>query len=485
MIVKSIIFLSSLCLVVSTLSGQKVTVSPDINIRTDVAFHILGRVDDQIMLYRDQGTERKVLLYDDNLVLKSERQVNLKDKRANIYDLVNLDTAFSIFYGYRDDDDHIIQMDVFSPTAELIDSLEIFRAERSRNGLQYESIISEDHSKVALYNMNNDDVIGLIIIDTKEQKILLNQEYLLNTGDIYDNFVEVALSNEGSFLILTEFDNYKGSKESHQARIYNFLKSGEGVEEILIPLKDILTADIHLSIDNRNHRVGVAGLYDEKKFNESAGYFWVDGNIDNWQSANIHFIAFDELIFFELYGERSRKKIEDFVVKEVIWKNNGSPIIIFEMSLDVSRRSGGVGNALSTRAANDFNNFGGYSGWSDHYREDILVISLNKDYQKEWHQIFYKKQFSQNDQGIYSSVFPFITPSRTRLLFNDEIKSNSTVSEYIFDGIGNFKRTSVLSTEYQNLRLRFQDALQISNAEVLVPSQKSYTLNLVKVDYTP
>ena len=101
----------------------------------------------------------------------------------------------------------------------------------------------------------------------------------------------------------------------------------------------------------------------------------------------------------------------------------------------------------------------------------------------DWHRVFYKKQFSQNDGGIFSSFFPFITPSRLRLIYNDEIKSNNTVSEYILDPQGNYKRTSVLSTEDQDLKLRFTDAEQISSTELIVPSQKNYELNLVKIDF--
>ena len=70
------------------------------------------------------------------------------------------------------------------------------------------------------------------------------------------------------------------------------------------------------------------------------------------------------------------------------------------------------------------------------------------------------------------------------MIYNDEIKSNNTVSEYVLDPLGNYKRTSVLSTEYQNLKLRFQDATQISSTELLVPSQKNYDLSLVKIDFS-
>ena len=95
----------------------------------------------------------------------------------------------------------------------------------------------------------------------------------------------------------------------------------------------------------------------------------------------------------------------------------------------------------------------------------------------------YKKQFSQDDNAIYSSYFLYTTPSRIKLVYNDEIKTNNTVSEYVLDPLGNFERKSVLSTQYQNLKLRFRDAIQISPNEIIIPSESTNKINLVKIEY--
>ena len=76
-----------------------------------------------------------------------------------------------------------------------------------------------------------------------------------------------------------------------------------------------------------------------------------------------------------------------------------------------------------------------------------------------------------------------LTPSRLRMLYNDEIKSSSTVSEYIIDPVGNIARNSLLSTDDQNVKLRFRDAVQLGNNELLVPSESNFNLSLVKITY--
>jgi hypothetical protein len=133
--------------------------------------------------------------------------------------------------------------------------------------------------------------------------------------------------------------------------------------------------------------------------------------------------------------------------------------------------------------ANRFGEFVSVRGFVDYYHEDLLILSMNKSGAEEWKKILFKKQFSQDDDGVFSSCFVFKTPSRIRLVYNDEIKTHNTVSEYVLDPAGNYERNSVLSTEYQNLKLRFRDAVQISPVSFIVPSEKNYKINMVRIDY--
>ena len=462
--------------------AQKVTVSPEISIRNNVAYDIIGRIDDRILFYKDKGNDRAVLLYDEDLVFQSERQINLDEKRCYLYEVINLDTAFAVVYGYRKEGNDITKLDIFSSTAERLDSVTLTNEERKWKGLNFETVASLDESKLALFSIQTADEMRIIVIDITTKSVLTDRNIIFNGIDLYDDIVQLDVANNGTFFFLAEQNNFKNRKKDHIAYIYEFAPGEENVKEIKIPLEDIVCQDLTFSINNKNNTIGIAGLYDDKRSDESTGYFWIMGNNLSFNSQSINLIPFDEEIYFEVYGERNKGRMENFRVADIIWKANSTPIITLEMSYDISRRTGSIGYVDQT-----YNGYGrsglGAPAWSDHYRDDLILISMNEQGEKEWHQVFYKKQFSQNDNAVFSSFFPFITPSRLRLIYNDEIKNNSTVSEYILDGSGNYKRTSVLSTEYQNLRLRFADAHQISSTELLVPSQKNYAVNIVKIDF--
>ena len=75
------------------------------------------------------------------------------------------------------------------------------------------------------------------------------------------------------------------------------------------------------------------------------------------------------------------------------------------------------------------------------------------------------------------------TPSALRFLFNDDIKNENTVSEYIVEGDGTSDRNSVMSTANQDIQLRFKDAVQFGPGELLIPSERRYRLRLVKLEF--
>lgn len=470
--------LTALCL-----NSQEVTISPDISIRNNVAYDIIGKIGDRILFYKEKGTERQVLLYDEDLVFQSERQINLDEKRCYLYEVVNLDTAFAVVYGYRSEGQDITKLDIFNNEATRIDSVTLTNQKKDWNGLNLEAVLSEDESKIALYKILDDNEIRLITADISKKKFINDATFKFQGVNLYNEILDIRMSDAGSFYMFAEINNTKSKKNNHVAHVYEFPYGSDRVNDVLIPLNDIVCQDLFFTINNLDNSIGIVGLYDDKRFNRSTGYFWLSGGSGTFDQKQFELIPFDEELYFEVYGERSKGRMENFTIADVIWKSDGTPIIAFEVSYDVTRRGGAVGGGFGQTSSSFNSPLGGSGAWSDHYRDDIVLVSIDRNSQKEWHQVFYKKQFSQNDNGAFSSFYPFITPSRLRLIYNDEIKNNSTVSEYILDGSGNYKRTSVLSTEYQNLRLRFGDAYQISSTELLVPSQKSYVVNIVKIDF--
>ena len=120
--------------------------------------------------------------------------------------------------------------------------------------------------------------------------------------------------------------------------------------------------------------------------------------------------------------------------------------------------------------------------WVDYYFDDIFVVCFSPNGEKQWENILRKKQFSQDDDGLYSSFFIFTNRSFLRILFNDEIKNESTVSQYLLLPDGRINRKSVLNTSNTKLNLRITDAIQIDETTLIVPSENNGKMSLVRLN---
>lgn len=463
-----------------SLTAQQVIQSEEINIRSHISYHILGEIDDVILLYQDKGFEKIITAFDDNMVKLSDRTPYFDKKRVFVLDLSSKpDSVFHILYGYKQKSEEFLRINTYNKSVELVDSMLISSGEGMNYYTPYQTTFSDDESKVAIYKILNNEEIKLIVYDIKQKKTLVDKLFSLRGSLLEQDLFQILLTDDGEFWLLLDHHNNRGKKEKHFVEIFNIQGQDEDIDHYAISLNGVLSADIRMKYDGVSKRMGLFGLYSEKEYDSSDGFFFLNTPLSQIDKSSVKFVKISREIIDDLYGKdsKSRDNIENFAVADAIWRADGGVLLILEMSFDYYRRPN----------YNTFEQVDSYRPrtWTNHLNEDMIVYSISPDGQIEWSEVMYKRQRSQDDQGIYSSFFTFKTPSRLRLLFNDEIKSNNTVSEYILDPFGRIKRNSLLSTEYQNLRLRIKDAVQISSSEVLIPSQRSGLLSLVKINYSP
>jgi hypothetical protein len=240
---------------------------------------------------------------------------------------------------------------------------------------------------------------------------------------------------------------------------------------------EFLTYDVEFKIDNRNKNLVGVGLYTDKNLIKAEGFYFVKVALNDMANHQLSQTPFDEETVGEIYGVGNKKKkkgINDISVQKIILRQDGGVLAITELNKVFYRRPS---------YASPLDRGVGGGNWADFYFEDILAVSMHNDGELHWKKVLHKKQYSQDDDAIYSSFFVMENPSRLRLIFNDEIRNENTVSEYILQGNGLSKRSSVMSTDYQRLKLRFQEAIQVASNQIIVPSERNSRLNLVKITY--
>ena len=473
--VRAMIF--ALCLVfgsglTTTSFAQDITISQDIALKQDQGYLLIGRYKDRILVFRADGNKFEVHGYNDDLQSHWERELQLEKQSAEVITVVPEDTAFHVIYGYKHKGDYYLKHRVYSPSVVLIDSTTLEVVDKLYFTPKFVAFASEDYTKVLLARTDREQDLTMKSYDVTTREELWKKQIVFDGISYRRDFRDALVTNDGDLYLI--MDHEKNSRRFREFTVISVDADSRGLKKKNLTLGDFIAHDLEVAYDNMNTNLILTGLYNNKYSGKSLGIFKF--SLDH-ESRGVDFqtIPFSAEILEEVSTKKSDsgKGVADFLVKDIIFRHDGGLVLLIEKHKEYSRRPN-----VPIRGADL-----GPSGWVDYYFEDVMVYSIHPDGEVHWKTVLHKKQYSQDDNGMYSSYFVFKTPGMLRLLYNDEIRNESTVSEYVIRGNGYHKRRSVFNTDYQRLGLRFRDAIQIAYNECIVPSENNNRLNLVRIKF--
>jgi len=460
--------------------AQKVTVSDEITLRNDLSYDLVGKIDSNFILFRDRGNKFEAGIYDQELKLKSEKEITLSDRNCNVYASLATPRSFYVFYGFRHRGDYFLQGDQLDGNCNIIssDTIKVFDHIILNPTIRYAR--SEDRSKIIFFTDEKDHEMLVVLFDLKSHKTIYDRKIYFQETYLKDDFRSLLVTNTGDMILILEKNNFRSKKDKHVFEIHRFHPTAEAAQTYIIPVFRFVSFHSKFVYDNINKQLVGGGVYSQKNLNRAEGVYYLKHTLEQGAEERLTTFAFQSR-FDEEITKRSKDKNEfsQLEVSDIALHEDGGALLIMEIKKEYERRSAyGSGRNLSLPG-------GGYrnSMLVDYYYEDMALFSVNSDGNLLWNDILHKKQYSHDDEGMFSSFFLFKNPSRLRLVYNDEISSENTVSEYVVQADGKYQRKSVLSTEYVRLQLRFKDAVQVSPTAFIVPSQRALRLNLVKIEY--
>lgn len=457
-------------------SSQKITVSEPIILRSDVAYDLIGNLGGNTLVFRDKGTSFEVVAFNPQMKEAWSKEIELDARQPKVIGLVAGKTDFTIVYQFRAKSHTIIKAHKYGPGANLLDSVSLADLGYLFYNPGFEFIRSEDRTKGLIYFLEKQEMFKAYSIDL--ENLHLKWKAILQPEDFnyYQNFREVLVDNYGNMTLILEKNNFRSKREEHFFEIHTYYGTSSKLVKYSIPIPNKLTYDAYFTYDHLNDRLIAAGLYSDKNLGRADGYFYLSVPPQNHEEHLLAFTEFEEDFISALLGKESDKTkgLPEASIQEIVLRLDGGILLIGERNRTFERRAAGVNRTfydVSGRFAIDY------------YYDEVFVVSIHPDGKTHWKTILHKKQYSQDDDGIYSSYFLFKTPSNLRFLFNDEIKYENTVSEYVLKGNGAAERNSLLSTENLKLRLRFRDAVQVNASELIIPSERRNRLKLVRLEY--
>ncbi len=460
-----------------SLSAQTVTVSEDISIRNDKFYAIIGKMKDRLLLLRDHSGKVEVQAFDAKLRKGWDKELDLDKKNPSILEVIPGKEYFSLLYKFKKKGKTYVKLHRYDPGANLIDSMTVYNLGNSIVTPNLEVVYSEDRKVAMVYKEESPREFEVFAVNLDQPEVLWKKKFSAEGFNAYrDDFTSI-ISNDGEAFFLFETDNRSGSRDEHEISVFSISPFYTDVKRQAVSLADFLTYDVEYTIDNLNKNIVGAGLYSDKNKSKANGYFFLRFPMGGSSKVILTQEPFtDEFLSSLLQKEiNNNKGLADAEVREVVLRRDGGVLLVVERSREYERRSAYTGRTYSGASNGRF--------IVDYYHDDVFIVALHPNGETHWNNIMYKRQYSQDDDAVFSSFFLLKTPSNLRFLFNDEVKEENTVSEYVVSANGKLDRNSVLSTDDQNIRLRFRDALQTGSNELVIPSERRNRLRLVRVEF--
>ena len=324
------------------------------------------------------------------------------------------------------------------------------------------------------YNIETKTQLDIIVVDNDNLDILMKQKFIKDDLDLHYNLSDILLTNKGDTYIISEKPSGLTQKKDPGFIIHFATPGKKKLESMKIEFNEKKNYYAKFVIDNLNNKITAGGLYSNKNLIRANGYYFLSIPLDSKKDYTLSYNAFDESFLKEYLGKKSVNKktgLLDGKVQEIVLRRDGGILLIGEK---VKRKN---------RQAPSANHRTDVLFRADYYFEELFLISIHPNGKEHWKNIIHKRQFSYDDEAVFSSFYPVKTSNSLNILFNDEIKTQSTVSEFRLNGIGEYKRRAILNTRDMEVKLRIKDALQISANTIVIPSQFRNKLKLVKFEF--
>jgi hypothetical protein len=455
----------------STANGQKVVVSNPIEISNQSHYEFVGHFNDQLLLYLEKDNRIDILAYDTEMKKQWSKQLHMSDDNGQTVGLMPGNNEFHHFYSYRVRDTTLLVHDIYNLQAELKESYFILKSTELGGRFLFNS--STDGNSCLFFQPGVNDKLWTLCYEFHEARVSWERKFEL-AARFDRSFQGLQLTSQNELFVLLSTENKNARQEEHTFFIYHARPGTEEVSALRVPTPDFLINSCVMVYDEVNQKLNIAGYFTERNLDQSEGLFYFAVSPDQTLVEIISYPWNQELRNKMIGASGSRSDgISGLELKRVVLREDGGLLLIGEVEKIYQRRASFAERNMYSRGGN----------WIDYVYEDLLLISLHPDGEIHWNTVINKRQFSQDDNGLFSSFFVFSNPSMLRILFNDEIKANNTASSYEVYGNGEVNRSSILSTQYQQLRLRFMESFQYSANALIIPSEYKGDLKLVQIQF--
>ncbi len=474
------------------------------------SFEILGKIDGDVLIYKNNRSEHAISIYDEEMKLKQQVSMDFMPERIINVDYITYPDKVLFFYQYQKK--RIVYCDYVAigaggkPLANPI-TLDTTEIGYSSSNKIYTVVNSDDKQKLMLFKVNSSNprrfFITSFLYDADLKLITRNfsEVAMDEKGDYFSDF---HLSNAGE-LVVAKFIR-AGNNSDFIAGVSMLVKHPDslGFSIRKVEIGKMILDNLLLKIDNNNNRILMASFFSRQKRGNMEGLYLVKWDKGAHTKVMDTAMVFNDELRVMAKGTDANKKsaFNDFFIKNIFTRKDGGFVIVSESLYTTSRNNSfnrwdymGFGNPWMSPM-----NYGYWSpiyspygmpwnryGWNNnmqnrYFAENVLVLSFGPNDNVEWSNVITKNQFDDESDNMIS-YGNMNTGGEVHFLFNTFERRTFVLTDQSLDPAGKITRYPTLKNLDKGYDFMPRFAKQVSARQIIIPCLYRNYLCFARVDF--
>jgi len=477
----------------------------------DMNFDIIGKVNNNIIIFKNLRYRYSLNVYNDSMVLNEKVDLDFLPGKVFNVDYVAYPDFFYLIYQYQKKNIvYCVAVKMDADGKKMSEPVELDTTQISgmSDNKIYSTINSDDRKKIMVFKIQKREdkyQFATILFDDQLQ-VLHKSRHDLAYDDNRSTFSDFLLDNEGNFIFSAAV---KTSNRAYYSSLFLITKhpTSDNFLSHTLNLNKTFVDEVKIKIDNLNKRYILNSFFYRESNGPIDGLFcsiW-DATGDSVNATVLSHFDNDLRSMAKSSGN-AKNAFNDFFIRNIILKKDGSYIIHAE---DYSSQSSGLNNwnrndfLYGSPYLNSYNYYNYYNpGFGGYYRpyglfgngvggggqntrnyyDNIVVLSVAKNGIPEWTNIIPKQQFS-DDRDNHLSYSTFSTGGELHFIFNDITRRDKLLMDKVLSLDGTIKRNPTLRTYDQGYEFMPRFAKKIGSRQVIIPSTYRGKICFAKVDF--
>lgn len=468
----------------------------------DMNFEIIGKLNNNILVYKNIRYNHKISIYDNDMNTLSTVKLDFVPDRTFNMDFVVYPDFFYMIYQYQKGrilHCMVVKMDANAKMVTEPNEVDTTQIPVMADNKIYSTIFSEDKQKIMIFKIQTryQKFNMVTLLFDNQFNLISKNRHVTDYNERKENYGNFLLANDGG-LVFTN-DRQSGYRDNSNALS---LVTKEPTQNVFtyqdIDLGERYIDEVKVKIDNLNKRYILNTFYYKKNRGSIEGLFTYVWDKDKGKTYASQFTELYDSLRSEAKRDGSlRFAFDNYFIRQVVVKKDGGFILAAE---DFTKDTRG-GNTSWNRYDYLYNRYSSPSGYyydpysgyyrpyssfnnqsiTTYYYENIVVLSINKEGKTEWSKVIQKEQFDDNDDN-FMSFSTMTSGGEIHFLFNNDRKYQ-VISDQSIAPDGTIKRNPTLKSPQRGYEFMPKHSKQVGAHQLIIPCGYRNNVCFARIDF--